>query len=106
MAVTKNILCPHCKKALSPVGGFYHDDKLNLLCSLCSQVIFAATREQEDKSKYSLTNHTVTTGYGGVDNWKKKDYLPIKSSPLCSLVDVVEKNSLAFGGLKEYSWWS
>ena len=103
MAVPKNIVCPHCKKALSHIGGFYHDDKLNLLCSLCNGIIFAATKEQEDKSKHTLVSHATAVTYTG-DTWKKREVLPIKTSP--GTVTTAGKNTLACRVTKEYTWWA
>ncbi len=74
MAV-KEIVCPHCKKAVAPAGGFYHDDALNMLCGLCNGVIFPATKQVEDKHKFTLqgghAQHHST-------NWCRRDCLPIK----------------------------
>lgn len=86
MGVQKDIVCPHCKKLLSPVGGFYHDEEQNMLCVCCNGVIFAATESQERRSKYSIqgNHHTATTyspyngGYNNSQYWNKKELLPIR----------------------------
>jgi len=84
MAVQKDIICPHCKKLLSSVGGFYHDEEQNMLCICCNGVIFAATESQERRSKHAIQgNHHTSTAYGGYNagssySWNRKELLPIR----------------------------
>ena len=43
----KNIKCPHCQ-SLCEIGiGYYYDEKINIRCSKCNQVILATNEEDE-----------------------------------------------------------
>ena len=60
MASTKEIVCPHCKKA-SPFGvGFDHDADLNFICGHCRKVMFAVTEAAEAELKKVATGATYS----------------------------------------------
>lgn len=79
---SKELICPHCKKALAPAGGFYHDADHNMFCGHCNGIVFAAVKSQEEKHRFALSggNKQDTTTY----HWQKKELLPIKIIPQAS----------------------
>jgi len=68
----KDIICPHCKKALV-VGAFEHDDNLNLICNHCRCVVFPTSKQTEDKIK-----NVLITSSNSLSNWQRRDLLPIR----------------------------
>lgn len=91
----RNILCYYCKKTLLPIEGFYHDDKFNLYCNLCNNIIFCATKEQENTKKPEIQKNI-----GVVDNYRRRDCFPIRISnnnTTTTTTTTVEQN--------DYCWW-
>jgi len=77
MAVTKDIVCPHCKKANSYLDGFEHDAELNFICFSCRKVIFGVTPQAEAEMKLAIGPQTASGTMGFHNNWKKEP-LPIR----------------------------
>lgn len=79
MAVTKEITCPHCKKAAPWGDEFKHDAQLNFICSHCGKVIFGVTEEAEAELKRCFAGDSSTgTVYGGTWAAGRKEPLPIQ----------------------------
>jgi len=54
----KMIRCPHCQ-SVCPIGsGYYHDEKLNILCKLCHQIMLA-TNEDDERELQKLFTRPV-----------------------------------------------
>ncbi len=74
--MAKEIVCPYCKKGL-PNNNLEYDEDLNLLCNYCRGVIFAATKELENKVKH-LLQATQSSSY-----YKKECYpIRMQNSPI------------------------
>lgn len=87
--MSKEIICPHCKKAVAPEGEFYHDDSLNMMCGYCNKVVFPANKQIEDKNKFDLNGGTA-----GFVHLTRKDCLPIKVNSTTDAI-VIPKAEIA-----------
>lgn len=97
MAVSKELICPMCKKNHSLLGGgLLHDEKLNLICSECKGIMFAVEESAENKLK-NLLWQNATAGvltspyYAAATN--KKEPLPIKASSVDFGATCCEENT-------------
>jgi hypothetical protein len=48
--MSKELICPHCKKSLLPTT-IEHDANQNVICGYCQGIVFATVREAESKVK-------------------------------------------------------
>lgn len=94
--MAKELICPHCKKGLSPAGGFEHDENLNMLCGHCKGVVYAATKEVEAKVKH-LLQKTDTT-----QTWQRRDCLPIRMQQSSTIINSDPKPSSSYSGYEMY----
>lgn len=78
MAVTKEITCPHCKKALPFGEGFEHDEELNFICSHCRKVVFGITDSAEAEVKRTAGSSSSGTTMGFHGGHQRKEPLPIR----------------------------
>lgn len=61
----KTIRCPHCQSPCEIGTGYYHDEKLNIRCNRCHQVILATSEEDEKPLLKLYTRPTKETNETG-----------------------------------------
>lgn len=62
----KTIRCPHCQSPCEVGTGYYHDERLNIRCNRCHQVILA-TNEEDERPLIKL--HTRPTKEVNESSW-------------------------------------
>jgi hypothetical protein len=64
----KLIKCPHCQSPCEIGTGYYHDDKINIRCGKCHQVILA-TNEEDEKQLVKLYTKPVKETIETTNAW-------------------------------------
>lgn len=68
----KSIRCPHCQSPCEIGTGYYHDERLNIRCNRCTQIILA-TNEEDEKPLAKLYARPIKETTDVPNSWAYKN---------------------------------